>query len=86
MFDEITLNEQKEARFVLGFFLTVQLETLSECVSRFGFDLTFRTTGHDPWFDSIAKFQAHALREFSKRGGYAPALRRIYAFIRRAPY
>ena len=22
-------------------------------VSRFGFDLTFRTTGHDPWFDEV---------------------------------
>ncbi|MBO6035957.1 MAG: hypothetical protein J6P38_02580 [Acetobacter sp.] len=47
--------------------MTVQLDnfsiTLSECVSRFGFDLTFRTTGHDPWLDSIEKCQAHALRE-----------------------
>ncbi|MBQ5470186.1 MAG: hypothetical protein IIT54_06225 [Acetobacter sp.] len=42
-------------------------------VSRFGFDLTFRTTGHDPWFDSIAKCQAHVLRE----RGYAPAFVRF---------
>ncbi|MBO7351096.1 MAG: hypothetical protein J6U18_05875 [Acetobacter sp.] len=60
-------DKQKEARFVRASFLTVQLDnfliTLSECVSRFGFDLYSRTTGHDPWFDSIEKCQAHALRE-----------------------
>ncbi|MBQ3818712.1 MAG: hypothetical protein II846_06075 [Acetobacter sp.] len=37
-------------------------------VSRFGFDLTFRTTGHDPWFDSIAKCQAHGLERYSNAG------------------
>ncbi|MBO6086252.1 MAG: hypothetical protein J6P19_07665 [Acetobacter sp.] len=45
--------------------MTVQLDnfliTLSECVSRFGFDLCFRNTGHDPWFDSIEKCQARGL-------------------------
>ncbi|MBQ5516351.1 MAG: hypothetical protein IIT88_04635 [Acetobacter sp.] len=47
----------------MGFFLTVQLDHFVRVrfVSRFGFDLTFRTTGHDPWFDSIAKCQAHGL-------------------------
>ena len=50
-------KKQKEARFAWGFFLTVQLDnfliTLSECVLHFGFDICFRTTGHDPWFDEV---------------------------------
>ena len=44
-------------------FLTVQLVHVVRVrlVSRFDFELTFRTTGHDPWFDSIAKCQARGL-------------------------
>ncbi|MBO6085478.1 MAG: hypothetical protein J6P19_03665 [Acetobacter sp.] len=55
--------------------MTVQLDHFVRVrlVSCFGFDLTFRTTGHDPWFDFIAKCQAHGLRE----RGYAPAFVRF---------
>ncbi|MBO6036237.1 MAG: hypothetical protein J6P38_04050 [Acetobacter sp.] len=44
-------------------FLTVQLDHFVRVrlVSCFGFELCFRATGHDPWFDSIAKCQAHGL-------------------------
>ena len=71
-------------------FLTVQLVHVVRVrlVSRFDFELTFRTTGHDPWFDSIEKCQAHGLERYSERGGTPPrlcvSLRRIYAFIWRA--
>ncbi|MBO6035814.1 MAG: hypothetical protein J6P38_01825 [Acetobacter sp.] len=48
--EQIKKDKQKEARFVGGFFLTVQLDHFGRMclVSRFGFDLTFRTTDHDP--------------------------------------
>ncbi|MBQ5516067.1 MAG: hypothetical protein IIT88_03160 [Acetobacter sp.] len=41
--------------------MTVQLDHFVRVrlVSCFGFELCFRATGHDPWFDFIAKCQAH---------------------------